>query len=121
MDSKVDNDPGRGFYDHLRCGMRRFCLSITLALLTLSAIADDPAGTNRPASWAQPVNISGVPNLYKVTDTIYRSAQPTAEGMQNLKAMGIKTIIDLRAFHSDHDELGNTGLVCVSIPMHTWH
>ena len=41
--------------------------------------------------------------------------------MQNLKAMGIKTIIDLRAFHSDHDELGNTGLECVSIPMHTWH
>ena len=56
--------------------------------------------------WAKQIQIKGVPNLYKVSDDLYRSAQPTAEGMGNLKSMGIKTIVNLRAFHSDYDEMG---------------
>ena len=57
-----------------------------ILLLTLAgaALGAEPS-TNRPASWAKPVHIEGVPNLYRVTDGLYRSAQPTAEGLQNLK------------------------------------
>ena len=81
------------------------------------------ANTNaaRPLEWAQPVVLTGAPNLHKVTDDLYRSAQPSTEGMQNLKAFGLKTIISLRAFHSDRAEIGATGLGYEHIFMKTWH
>lgn len=75
----------------------------------------------RPSSWAQPVELKGAPNLHKISSNLYRGAQPSAEGMRNLKQMGIKTIINLRAFHSDRDEIGNTGLGYEHIYMKTWH
>ncbi len=77
--------------------------------------------TNRPSNWATPINLEGVPNLHKVSDTLYRSAQPTAEGMKNLKAIGIKTIVNLRSFHSDKDEIGKTKLNREHIYMKAWH
>ena len=58
------------------------------------------------SEWARPVSLSGVPNLHKVSDDLYRGAQPTAEGVENLRKMGIKTIVNLRRLHSDRDELG---------------
>jgi len=78
--------------------------------------------SKRPANWAEPVKVEGVPNLHKVSDTLYRSAQPTAEGMKNLKEkLGIKTVINLRSFHSDRDEIGKTELGYEHITMKTWH
>ena len=65
--------------------------------------------------------MEGVPNLHKVSDTLYRSAQPSAEGMENLKAMGIETLVNLRSFHSDRDEIGDTGLAYEHIYMKAWH
>ena len=71
--------------------------------------------------WAQPINMEGVPNLYKIDDNLYRSAQPTKQGMLNLKNIGIKTIVNLRSFHSDRDEIGSTGLAYEHIYMKAWH
>jgi protein tyrosine phosphatase (PTP) superfamily phosphohydrolase (DUF442 family) len=75
----------------------------------------------RPAYWAQPIRLEGVPNLHKVSNTLYRSAQPSADGMKNLKAMGIETIVNLRSFHSDRDEIKETGLAYEHIYMKAWH
>lgn len=77
--------------------------------------------SERPAAWAQPREQIGVPNLFKVNDALYRSAQPSEEGMANLKEMGIKTIVNLRSFHSDRDEIGETGLGYEHIYMKAWH
>lgn len=101
-------------------------LSVMVGCLTFGAacLADEPAAepaTNRPVAWAQPIPLAGVPNLHKVSATLYRSAQPTAEGMANLKKLGIRTVLDLRSFHSDKDELASTGLASESISMKTWH
>jgi hypothetical protein len=52
---------------------------------------------------------------------LYRSAQPTAIGMHNLKELGIKTVINLRSFHCDRDELGETGLNYEHLTMQAWH
>jgi protein tyrosine/serine phosphatase len=41
--------------------------------------------------------------------------------MENLKKLGIKTIINLRSFHSDRDEIGVTGLAYEHIYMKPWH
>ena len=75
----------------------------------------------RPAEWAVTVEKDSLKNMYKVTDNFYRSAQPSAEGMAELKKMGIKTIINLRRHHTDDDELKGTGMETVHIPINTWH
>jgi len=76
---------------------------------------------DRPAHWAERIQLIGVPNLHKVSDTLYRSAQPSAEGMRNLKAMRIETVVNLRSFHSDRDEIKGTGLAYEHIYMKAWH
>jgi len=84
------------------------------------------AGTNqlgRPQEWAVKLSKPGLPNLHQVTTNLYRGAQPTAKGMAELKAMGIKTVINLRAFHSDKDELAKAGsdLKPGRLQMKAWH
>lgn len=97
--------------------MKKLILLLLLALCGITLASE----TNRPAAWAKPIELEGVPNLHKVSDTLYRSAQPTAIGMQNLKAMGIKTVINLRSFHSDRDELAGTDLSYEHLTMKAWH
>ena len=100
--------------------MRKLCV-IIVAIHLGWIVGATSIDTNRPAAWAVPIVLEGVPNLHKVSDTLYRSAQPTAVGMQNLKKLGIKTVINLRTFHSDRDELKETGLENEHIYMKTWH
>lgn len=76
---------------------------------------------SRPPEWAEPLALEGAPNLHKVTETLYRSAQPTAEGMKNLEKLGIRTVINLRAFHSDADEIAGTKLLNEELSVKTWH
>lgn len=101
--------------------MKPLVLIFTCALTTFAARCDILSPTNRPSTWAQPILQIGVPNLHKITTNLYRSAQPTAEGMNHLKTMGIKTIINLRSFNSDREEIGATGLDYEHIYMKAWH
>ena len=96
-------------------------ISIFALALVNTAYGAETSATNRPAHWAKPIQIKGAPNLHKVSDTLYRSAQPSAEGMRNLKAMGVETVVDLRSFHSDRDEIGDTGLAYEQICVKAWH
>lgn len=96
---------------------------ITLAICVILAFHSlaSERRPSRPSSWAQPIERSGVPNLHKLTDNLYRSAQPTEQGMKNLRQMGIVTIINLRSFSSDRDEIGETDLSYEHIYMKAWH
>ena len=96
-------------------------ISLFALVLVNTAYGAETSATNRPAHWAKPIQIKGAPNLHKVSDTLYRSAQPSAEGIRNLKAMGIETVVDLRSFHSDRDEIEDTGLAYEQIYMKAWH
>ncbi len=101
--------------------MKLLVVIVLLMIVQTPVLAAGQASGNRPGTWAQPVTLAGVPNLHKVTDSLYRSAQPSAEGMLNLKQMGIQTIVNLRSFHSDRKEIGDTGLAYEHIYMKTWH
>ena len=79
------------------------------------------AEEKRSPKWAQPIKLKGAANLYKVSNMLYRSAQPDAEGFRNLKKMGIRTVISLRSFHSDRKKIGDTGLAYEHIYMKVWH
>ena len=89
-------------------------------LLTWVGCASIPTA-NRPETWGQPVELAGVSNLYRVSGELYRGDQPSPQGMQNLKNLGLKTILNLRSFHSDRDEIGETGLAYEHITMKAWH
>jgi protein tyrosine phosphatase (PTP) superfamily phosphohydrolase (DUF442 family) len=79
-----------------------------------------PVQTGR--AWAERLEVPGVPNLYKVSDSLYRGAQPTEEGVLQLRALGIKTIVNLRTWHSDRDEIGQTHDVnSERITTQPWH
>ena len=73
-------------------------------------VRDAEAQADSGRRWAGPVQCDGVANFHRVSQALCRGAQPTAEGMRNLKAMGVRTIVNLRKLHSDRDEIGLTHL-----------
>jgi len=97
----------------------RFFMSLVFMLASLSTAFCDEAP--RPGAWAEPVFMKGVPNLHKVDEGVYRSAQPSALGMRNLDAAGFRTVINLRSFHTDKGEAKGTGLHLEQITMKAWH
>lgn len=92
---------------------------IVCAAAGCTSSSASPDGTGRPEKWAKPVQCAGVPNLHKINDSLYRSAQPTAEGMTNLVALGIRTVVNLRDNHSDDDEIGALPLKAKRIEIFT--
>jgi len=96
-----------------------------LALLTCGLAAGHAARAGeppaaRPGTWAQPIQLAGAPNLHRVTDGLYRGAQPTAEGFRALRKLGVKTVVNLRLMHSDRELIEGAGLDYVHIPMGAW-
>lgn len=98
-------------------------LLISLAAFSVSSASETAQSVTkeRPENWAQPMQVEGVPNLHKVSGILYRSAQPSKEGMAQLKKLGIETVVNLRSFHSDRDKIGLTGLGYEHIYMKAWH
>ena len=96
-------------------------ITITALVLVNTVYGAETSPAHRPERWAKPMEMKGVSNLHKVSETLYRSSQPSADGMRNLKAMGIETIVNLRSFHSDRDEIGDTGLAYEHIYMKAWY
>ena len=103
---------------------------IVFSLVSLCAFAA-PAKvetTDSPSSpslcdkktWAVPLSKTGLPNLHKVSEDLYRGAQPTAAGFRQLKAMGIKTIINLRSAHSDITLMQGLIFSYEPIPTNAW-
>ena len=96
-----------------------------IALLALPVLAQEtaPATTTvntRNIKWAVPVVLEGVPNLHRITDTLYRSEQPTQLGFRNLEKLGIRTVINLRFFNDDEDEARGTALTLHRVKILTW-
>ncbi len=94
--------------------MRKY-FKVILAVLLLSAIVFPGVAAEKSAP---PRNdIPGLSNFAKVSDEVYRGAQPEPQGFAALKKMGIKTIVNLRDFHSDEKWIEGMGFYYVSIPM----
>jgi len=89
--------------------------------ITSSPIAKPSPKPATKRQWAKPIEAEGVPNCHKVSDDLYRGAQPSEEGMKQLEKFGIKTVINLRAFHSDRDELKDANLGSEHISAKPWH
>ncbi len=64
--------------------------------------------------------MEGVSNLHRISPTLFRSEQPTALGMKNLEKLGIRTVINLRAFNDDKKEVKGTSLRTERVKILTW-
>jgi tyrosine-protein phosphatase SIW14 len=82
--------------------MRRFFPNLALCALLASpamVAAQAPASISTSfaaSSYGEKLNVAGLPRFGRINDSLYRGAQPYAEGLQQLKKLGITTIIDLR-------------------------
>jgi protein tyrosine phosphatase (PTP) superfamily phosphohydrolase (DUF442 family) len=94
-------------------------LALSIALTEVgcaaSAASSSTAATSqgtkaRPAHWAFPVERPGLPNFHKVSDDLYRGAQPEPDGLRQLSTLGVRTIVNLRHLHSDRDEIAVANL-----------
>jgi protein tyrosine/serine phosphatase len=115
-----------------RATLAALCLVVSPILLVGCATAPPPAGA-RPAHWATPVAAPGVPNLHRVNASLYRSAQPTRDGIAGVAGNDederpvngdppIKTIVSLRTFRTDAAiDTGSSTLTFVRIPAQSWH
>jgi protein tyrosine/serine phosphatase len=95
--------------------------SMFRAVFLLMAVAAFASAGERDARWAAKLEQPGLPNLHRVNGNMYRCAQPTAEGMRAAEKLGIRTVISLRAFHSDNGEVESTKLKTERIYFKTWH
>lgn len=110
--------------------MRGFRLAFLLLSFAVSAPvvrAQVPQASSAPVKWAygERLHVMGVPNAGKITDQLYRGAQPRSGGLEQLKKFGITTIVDLRvedsgARHREKKEAEALGIHFVSIPVSGW-
>lgn len=63
-----------------------------------------------------------LPNFHKVDQQVYRGGQPAAGGIARLKAMGVRTIVNLRhepaRVRAEEKEAKEAGLRYFSVPMY---
>ncbi len=97
---------------------------MALAFLLLSALSGCAL---RPDSipnraWPQPCDtcVAGVVNFTKVTEKLWRGAQPDAKEFLELEKAGVKTVIDLRHDHDDLPMLKGSGVRYLWLPMRAW-
>lgn len=83
--------------------------AIALFVLCLPAWAGDAS------------SVPGVENFHQVNQTLYRGAQPTADGFRYLSSLGVKTIIDLREHDQrsmvEEKQVASCGMRYVNVPM----
>jgi len=74
------------------------------------------------SAYGDKLKIRGVPNPGRINDHLYRGAQPSEQGLEELKKLGITTIIDLRAegrskAEWEKQEVEKLGMHFVHIPI----
>jgi hypothetical protein len=114
-----------------RCKATIAALVAVLLFSTGCATVAPAVETARPAAWASPVAAApGLPNLFRVNATLYRSAQPAREGFTLLGQQAslangdppIRTVLSLRAYKDDAPLVpASAGLHLEQISFKTWH
>lgn len=61
--------------------------------------------------------LAGLENVGRIAPDIYRGNQPLPEGYNTLKKMGIKTVINMRARHSEKEAVESAGMKYLEFPI----
>jgi protein tyrosine phosphatase (PTP) superfamily phosphohydrolase (DUF442 family) len=80
---------------------RSFPLALLILCVSPQGRAQDRSQPITPSvmssAYGEKLKIRGIPNPGKINDGLYRGAQPNEQGLEELKKLGITTIVDLRA------------------------
>ena len=119
----------------------RFCLSrcVCWSVLAVCAgtVSNPPSLAQINAAAAQPeiappsfgapaekLNLPGVPRAGKISDVLFRGAQPSAQGLAELKKLGITTIVNLRGNRGpvalERRQAESLGMRFIDIPVLGW-
>lgn len=73
---------------------------------------------------AEKLKLTGVRNAGKVSDALLRGAQPSAQGLAELKKLGVTTIVDLRGNNGpvvwERAQAEALGMRFINIPVRGW-
>lgn len=110
--------------------MRRFALVCLLlscatgmrAIAAQAPLSSRAATASLRSGFGEKLRLAGVPNAGKISEHLYRGAQPQVGGLEELKALGVTTIVDLRSEDSpmherERKQAESLGLHFVSIPV----
>ncbi len=104
-------------------------LLFLLLVLSPPFFAQEPPPSSAPAilrsAYGAKLHLAGIPNSGKVTEVLYRGAQPKEAGLPELKKLGITTIVDLRGEGLDkiaweRKTTESLGMRFVHIPVSGW-
>lgn len=100
--------------------LRRFIKPVLfLCLMFLPACVHASDGAARPDTWARPLSAPGLKNFHRVSENVYRGAQPGREGFEQLKKLGVRTVLNLREHHSDEELIAGLEFRYVHLPVST--
>ncbi len=119
-----------------RALFRSLCKTFVAAIFFLAAssaahaqIASDASSQTGVAGAsfgapAEKIKVAGVPNAGKINDMLLRGAQPSSQGLAELKKLGVTTIVDLRGNRGpvarERAEVEALGMRFVDIPVGGW-
>src|SRR5215813_12569781 len=110
----------------------RFLCTVCFALLgfALRANGQSPSPVSSQdatlrSAYGERLRVEGIPNAGRITEQLYRGAQPRSGGLKKLKELGVTTIVDLRGEQSkvrdrEKQEAESLGIHFVSIPVSGW-
>jgi tyrosine-protein phosphatase SIW14 len=102
------------------------CFAAAPRISSAQVVASAPTPTIDTAfgAPAEKLKIVGVPNAGKVSDVLFRGAQPSAKGLAELKKLGITTIVDLRGNRGpvtrEREQAESLGMHFIDIPVKGW-
>jgi protein tyrosine phosphatase (PTP) superfamily phosphohydrolase (DUF442 family) len=100
--------------------LRHFLFLAALLVFPQMASAQPPANAKPLPPLPQGMlrqHLTGVENFIRVSDRLYSGGEPTAEGLQQLKTLGIETILSVDGLAPDVATAQQLGIQYVHIPL----
>jgi protein tyrosine phosphatase (PTP) superfamily phosphohydrolase (DUF442 family) len=102
-----------------------FAFLLVPVLLSAQSNTTAPAPSFPQSTHGQKLRINGIPNAGKITEVLYRGAQPREVGFSELKILGIATVVDLRqedreTISWERKHVESLGMRFVHIPVDGW-
>jgi protein tyrosine/serine phosphatase len=99
--------------------LRKRTLIFAASLMVLAACSAPPTDPASNPDFAKLLpDAGGLSHVARITEDLYRGAQPTDLGYDTLRKMGIKTVISFRRFNTSRKVAEAAGLNYVAIPIY---
>jgi protein-tyrosine phosphatase len=94
------------------------------SLAQVSSVAQPEVAKTSFGAPAEKLNLAGVPRAGKVSDVLFRGAQPSEQGLAELRKLGVTTVVDLRGNRgpvaSERRQVESLGMRFIDIPVAGW-